>query len=210
MTPNEVIEHVRDIIQDTISPQRYSDAMLVRYVNQTVRRIAMLRPDLFVKRGNDTVSANVSEQVLGISNAARLSRIIRVVNGSALEEVDLAAFTRADRDWTTTTAGIPTKYMRVPQNPLGYFLYPRPSSAISLLVEYVESPTIVTASSQLALPDLYFGSVVDGVVFLVESMDNESINTNRAKLFYESFAASLGTSLRANTYIDSGVLVTNE
>jgi hypothetical protein len=210
MTPNEVVEQVRDIIQDTVATYRYSDAMLVRYVNQVVRRIAMLRPDLFVKRGTFTVVSNVSQQSLTISGAARLAKIIRVDNGSAIEEVDFDHFTRADKDWMQNTAGIPTKYMRIPQNPLGFYLYPRPSSALSLLVEYVASPTIVAASSQLDLPDIYFGTVVDGVVFLVESMDDESVNSQRAKLFYDSFVGSLGTSLRLNSYVDAGRAITNE
>lgn len=210
MTPNDVIEHVRDIVQDTVPTYRYSDAMLVRFVNQVVRRIAMLRPDLFVTRGVFTVASNASEQVLTTSGAARLVKVIRVVNGSAIEEVDLDHFIRADASWIQNSAGIPTKYMRMAQNPLGFYLYPRPSSALSILVEYVASPSIVAASSQLALPDIYFGSVVDGVVFLVESMDNESVNSNRAKLFYDSFVGSLGTSLRLNSYIDTGRAITNE
>ena len=47
MTPSEVIQEVRRLSLDVRQPVRYSDAELLGYVNQTIKRIAVLRPDLF-------------------------------------------------------------------------------------------------------------------------------------------------------------------
>ena len=52
MTPSEVIAEVRRLIQDTREPYRYSDAVLLGFTNQTFKRMAMLRPDLFVVIGD--------------------------------------------------------------------------------------------------------------------------------------------------------------
>jgi hypothetical protein len=47
MTPQDVITEVRRLVQDEESPYRYSDTTLLGYVNQTLKRMAVLRPDLF-------------------------------------------------------------------------------------------------------------------------------------------------------------------
>jgi len=44
---NDVITEARRILQDTLSPQRYSDTVLLGFANQALKRIAVLRPDLF-------------------------------------------------------------------------------------------------------------------------------------------------------------------
>ena len=48
MTPTDVIAQVRVLVQDEREPYRYSDTVLLRFLNQTVKRMAMLRPDLFL------------------------------------------------------------------------------------------------------------------------------------------------------------------
>jgi hypothetical protein len=44
---------------------------------------------------------------------------------------------------------------------------------------------------------------VDGVIFLAESIDNEHVNSGRAKLFQESFVQSLGVSLQSRAITDT-------
>lgn len=60
------------------------------------------------------------------------------------------------------------------------------------------------------LPDAYLGALVDGVVYLAESVDNEHVNSGRAKLFYDSFVNQLGVDMqnREQTDVsDAGVRV---
>ena len=48
MTPQDVIDDVRQLVQDTDSASyRYTDAEMLGFVNQTVKRVIILRPDLF-------------------------------------------------------------------------------------------------------------------------------------------------------------------
>jgi hypothetical protein len=203
MTPSAIIADARILIQDTRSPQRYSDSALLSFVNQTIRRMVMLRPDLFITVGDITPAANVSEQLLP-STAIRLVEIFRVKNGAAIEEVDRDVFDRAYPQWTTDTAGTPTKYIRHPRNPRGYFLYPRPTSSIVLVGEYVDTPpTYAIGDTISVLPAAYYPAIVDGTVYLAESIDNEHVNANRAKLFYDSFTQSLGVALQSRDLIDN-------
>jgi hypothetical protein len=211
MTPNDIIADVRLLIQDTKATFRYSDATLLRFINQTIRRMVMLRPDLFTTVTTVNTTQDVSEQTLP-NTAVRLVEIFRVQGGAAIEEVSREYFDRIYPAWTTDAAGTPTKYMRHPRNPRAYFLYPRPTTGIVLIGEYVVTPpTYILTDTIAVLPDAYFSALVDGVVFLAESIDNEHVNSGRAKLFLDSFVQTLGVDLqsRAVTDVDSSVSTTS-
>jgi hypothetical protein len=91
MTPQDVIDQVRPMVNDVRFPQRYSDTVLLGFVNQTVRRMVGFRPDLFSLTASVPTAAAVSEQQLP-AGAVRLVEIFRVVGGPALEEVDRGQF----------------------------------------------------------------------------------------------------------------------
>ena len=203
MLPSEVITEVRSLIQDTKPTFRYSDAVLLRFVNMTIRRMVILRPDLFTTITDVSTTPDLSEQTLP-ATAVRLVELFRVKNGAALEEVSRDVFDRAYPQWTTDASGTPTKYIRHPRNPRAYFLYPRPTSGIILVGEYVVTPPTYALADPIAvLPDAYFPVLVDGTVFLAESVDDEHVNSGRAKLFLETFTQSLGAGLRTRALTDS-------
>jgi len=203
MTPSLVITEVRRLIQDENAPVRYSDATLLGFVNQTLKRMAMLRPDLFTTVADiPTVSGQVYQAIPAAGS--RLVEIFGVSGGNAIEEVNRDEFDRAYPAWQSDAAGVPTKYMRHTRNPKGFFLYPRPQAGIQLLAEYVVSPPDYTLLQAIITPaDEYFSTIVDGTVFLAESVDNEHVSSGRAKLFYDSFVQSLGVSGQAREITDT-------
>jgi len=203
MTPSLVITEVRRLIQDENAPVRYSDATLLGFVNQTLKRMAMLRPDLFTTVADiPTVSGQVYQAIPAAGS--RLVEIFGVSGGNAIEEVNRDEFDRAYPAWQSDAAGVPTKYMRHTRNPKGFFLYPRPQAGVQLLAEYVVSPPDYTLLQAIITPaDEYFSTIVDGTVFLAESVDNEHVSSGRAKLFYDSFVQSLGVSGQAREITDT-------
>ena len=58
MILNDVITDVRRIIQDTTTTYRYSDTVLLAFANQALKRIAVLRPDLFANVSTITCTQN--------------------------------------------------------------------------------------------------------------------------------------------------------
>jgi hypothetical protein len=203
MTPTEVITEARVLIQDTKVPYRYSDTVLLGFVNQTIRRMVMLRPDLFTTVTDITTTADICEQALP-STAVRLVEIFRVKNSTSIEEVDRDLFDRSYPQWTTDASGTPTKYIRHPRNPRAYFLYPRPTAGTVLVGEYVVTPPVYALADSIAvLPNAYFGALIDGTVYLAESIDNEHVNSGRAKMFYDSFVQTLGVDLQSRTVTDT-------
>ena len=203
MTPSEVITEVRRLTTDTRTPNRLDDSILLGFVNQTLKRMAILRPDLFTAVGDIVTTANAVLQTLP-DGAIRLVELFQVKNGGAIHEVERDMLDRSSPTWTSDPAGVPVNYVRHPRNPYRYFLYPRPQAGIVLIGEYVQTPPTYTINQMVAnLPDAYFPVVVDGTVALAQSIDNEHVLSGRAKLFQDNFVQSLNVGLQSRALTDN-------
>lgn len=203
MTPQDVITEVRRLIQDESAPFRYSDAVLLGYVNQTLKRMAILRPDLFSYIGEIGTVANSVVQSCP-NDSVRLVEIFRVKNGNAITEVSRDTLDQSTPGWVAETAGTPVNYVRHVRNPNRFFLYPPPVGGTILVAEYIQSPPAYTLSQQIDLiSDSYLTTIVDGTVYLAESVDNEHVDSGRAKLFYDSFVQALGVNAQSRVITDT-------
>ena len=204
MTPQEVIGAVRVIISDDnpLMPERFSDADLLGFVNQAVKRAAVVRPDLFITVENVTPTADAVFQTLP-ANVTRIMEIHRVVGGGAIGEVDKETIDRSAPNWTTETSGTPVNWMRHPRNPRRYFLYPPPASGTQITVEYIEVPDDYALGDTIALPDSYKAIMIDLTVALAEGVDNEHVENARAKSYYESAMQSLGADMSQRSVVDN-------
>jgi hypothetical protein len=203
MTPAEVITEVRRIVQDESVPYRYSDAVLLGYVNQTLKRMAVVRPDLFSDIVDIPTAPDTAVQSLP-ADAIRLLDIFQVKGGPAVNEVDRETMNRNYPGWMAEASSVPVNFMRHVKNPDRFFLYPPPVAGTVLVGEYAKSPPDYAVSDTVdLLSDVYFPVVVDGTVFLAESIDNEHVQSGRAKLFYDSFAQMLTTSLQSRKVTDT-------
>ena len=203
MTPAEVITEVRRLVQDQLVPYRYSDTVLLGYVNQSLQRMAILRPDLFTDIVDITTTADAAVQSLP-AEAIRLVDIFQVKNGNAITEVDRETMNRNYPGWMSEASGTPVNFMRHVKNPDRYFLYPRPAAGVVLVGEYAKSPIDYTINASIdVISDTYFPIVVDGTVYLAESIDDEHVQSGRAKLFYDSFVEQLGAGLQSRKLTDT-------
>lgn len=203
MTPTEVITEVRNILQDADTPYRYSDNDLLGYLNQTIKRMVVLRPDLFGEIGDIPTTAGTAVQSLP-TDALRLIDIFQVKGGNAITEVDRETMARYYPDWMNATAGSPVNFMRHVKNAERFFLYPPPASGTVLVGEYSKIPADYALTDTITKPsDAFFPTLVDGVVWLAESADDESINSKRAEFFLQLFTSQLSASLQSRTVTDT-------
>lgn len=203
MTPTDVIAEVRRLVQDTTTPYRYSDTDLLGYVNQTVKRVAILRPDLVGTIGEIPTQADSSVQTLP-SDAIRLVDIFNVKDGNAVTETDRESMDRSYPGWHAEAAGTPVNFMRHVKNPTRFFLYPRPTSGIVLIGEYAQVPPTYSLGSTISvLPDSFLPTLVSGVVYLSQSIDDEHVLSGRAKLFLDSFTQDLAGAFSSRTVTDT-------
>lgn len=203
MTPAEVITEVRNILQDVDTPYRYADADLLKFVNQTIKRMVVIRPDLFGEIGDIPTTAGTAVQSLP-SDALRLIDIFQVKGSNAITEVDRETMARYAPDWMNATAGSPVNFMRHVKNSERFFLYPPPSSGVVLVGEYAKVPSDYALADTITRPsEAFFPTIVDGVVWLAESVDDESINSKRAEFFLQLFTSQLASSLQSRTVTDT-------
>ena len=203
MILNDVIVEARRLIQDNSAPQRYSDAVLLGFANQTLKRMSVLRPDLFAYIGEITCTAGAVIQSPP-SDSIRVIEIFQVKDGSGVTEVDRNSLDQTYPGWMNDTAGPAVNWMRHVRNPNKFFIYPKAPVGQILIGEYAQTPPTYTGSETVALlPDAFFPVVVDGTVFLAESVDNEHVNSNRAQLFQQSFTQALGVSAQARSLTDT-------
>lgn len=203
MTPADVIAEVRRLISDTRTPQRYTDTVLLGFVNQALKRMAMGRPDLFLQLGDVSTTPNTTVQTMP-ADSIRLVEIFSVTGGNTITEVDREVFDQTYPGWRSEAAGTPVNFMRHVRNPNVYFLYPAPTAGVILTAEYAKVPTDYALGDTITAPiDAYFPTLVDGTVYLAESIDDEHVNSGRAKLFFESFTQGMGLSLGSRELTDN-------
>ena len=202
MTPASIIADVRNLAQDTLAPYRYSDAELIGYVNQTLTRMSTLRPDLFTYFGDVSLTADTVEQNLP-ADAQRLIDVFWVKDGNAINEVDREALERAYPTWVADASGTPVNYMRHPRISTRFFVYPKPLAGTVVVAEYAKAPDTYALNDTIDLSDAYYSAMVDGVMFLVSSVDDEHVNSKRAELFMNSFLNSLATNTQSRDLVDS-------
>jgi len=203
VTPNEIITEARSLIQDTKTTFRYSDAVMLGWVNMTLKRTAVLRPDLFGVIGDISTTPNTVLQSTP-ADSLRLIEIFQVKNGDAVTESRRETLDQMYPNWVNEAAGTPVNFMRHVRNPNKFFVYPRPTAGVVLVGEYAQSPATYALNDTVALlPDAYLTSVVEGTVYLSESIDNEHVNSGRAKLFQDAFVQGLGVGLQSRVITDT-------
>jgi hypothetical protein len=203
MTPEQVLTEVRRLIQDTDATRyRYTDTQLLGHMNQVIKRMCHIRPDLFVVYGDIPTQAGKSLQTLP-DGAVRLVEIFHVKNGDTVAETVRETLDESYPGWHSATPGQPTNFVRHIRNPGQFFVSPPPASGVVLVGEYVAAPPSYTLKQIIELSDIYFPTIVDGTVWLAESIDNEHVNSNRADMFKRTFYESLGVTLDSRNITDT-------
>lgn len=203
MTPAEIITQVRVLVNDSKTPYRNSDSTLLGFVNQALKRAALLRPDLFSTI--TTFACAVGEVVqTAPSDCIRFMEVFSVVGGAAVFESNRETMDQNYPSWPADTAATCTTWMRHPRDPLRFFIYPKAPTSQTLNVEYAKVPAVYTATSDsITTPSgAYMTALVDCVIFLVESQDDEHVNSGRAALFYKSFVDLLGATAQNKVITD--------
>lgn len=201
----DVINAARTLLQDTSTNadlRRFSDDVLLGFANQTLKRIALIRPDLFAYLGEITCTADTVVQTAP-ADSLRIMEVFRVKDKNAIRETSRETLDQTYPDWANDPSGDCINWMRHPRNPNRFFIYPKAPTGQILIGEYVKiPPSYGTSTPVTQLSDAYFPTVVDGVVFLAESVDNEHVNSARAKLFLDSFTTQLTDSLASHLLSD--------
>lgn len=214
MQLSEVVAGVRDSVQDTRVPYRYSDLLLVGLINRALRLMVVVRPDLFAFMTDVTPVAGAPVQTAP-PNSVRIMEIFNVSGGNGITEVEREAMDESYPQWKNDPAAAPTNWMRHVRNPNRYFLHPRPIVGIDLFIEYARQPRLYTEADLNDvtpipnggtiddLQDAYLPIVIEGVIYLAESIDNEHVSSGRAQMAQQTFFEALNAGLESREISDT-------
>lgn len=203
MTPSGLIPEIRSLVNDTDAvAYRYDDVFLVQMVNRALKQIALLRPDLFSVFTNLACTANAVLQAAPV-DSIRIMEVMRVVGGNALYESNRETMDQHSPTWPVDAASDAITWMRHPRDPNKFYVYPQSPIGQVLHIEYAQFPPTYASGATIGLSDAYAHVVVDCVVFLIQSIDNEHVASGRAKMFYDSFTQALGIQAQQRVTTDA-------
>lgn len=192
---SSIVASVRDTIQDEdATSYRVPDAKMVRFANDFVRDLALLRPDLFSTIGEITCVANTCLQTAP-SAAFVLMDIFQVKNGRAVYECRRTELEAFNKNWQNDAAGEARHWIRHDKDPLRFFLYPKAPVGQILIGQWAALPAAMTSVNDeipLQVKEIYYPAMHHYMVFRAEAKDDEHVLSNRARLFYEAFVSLVG------------------
>jgi len=200
-TVADIVADVRDEIQDTKVPYRYTDEFIVRKVNQVVRRAALLRPDLFVVVAPFTCVAGSLQTAP--SESIRFMDALANSTGAALKEVSQEVLDMMVPTWEALTPGPAINWMRYPRDPNRFYVYPAATALDTLTVAYARCPPTLSYADVIVMQDVYSPVVTDGTVWLMESIDAEHVESGAAKMRQDSFLSGLSGGLTSRRLTDA-------
>lgn len=204
MTPQDIIPDVRVLVSDTDATEyRYSDADMLRWFNQSVQRISHLRPELFSSFEDFACATNQVVQTLP-ADCIRLMEVLYVVGGSAVHETVFEALTQSVPTYAADAAGPAINWARYPRDARSFVIYPKAPASQTLRVNYAKMPAPYTLSDTVTPAlDNYRSAIIDCMVYLAMSVDDEHVNSNRAQQHYRMFAEALGISGQSAAITDA-------
>lgn len=217
-TAGDIVTRVRNLLNDEDSGNyRWTDAELLRWLNDAQRAIVSLSPDANTVIESVSLASGV-KQSLPVGGV-RLYNVMRNMgtNGSTpgssvsiTEMEDLAAF---DPSWSSTTASNVVKnFMIDERSPLSYYVYPPVSTPCYVELMYSKfAADIASTSDAMTLWDAYHTPLVDFICYRAY-MKESNVSGSRQKAqehksaFVEFFGgkASIDVIESANSAIEGG------
>jgi hypothetical protein len=177
----------RSILNDTDpTAYRYSDADLLQYGNDALDQMVTLVPSLFYVEGEMECVAGAL-QALNFADARALVVIRNIKDGAAIIPANKPTLDLFDPSWISGTAGAAKNWMGVEGDPVRFYLYPPSPNGQTLNIIYIRNPQEYTSSQDTGLPPVYTDAIADYIVYRAESRDDESVVSQRAQAFYQSF-----------------------
>jgi hypothetical protein len=201
-TTSDVIADARRLVQDTVPTYRYDDPFVLAMVNQTLRRMALLRPDLVGYVG--TITCVQGSLQTAPADSIRIIDLLQVVGANNLNEINRESVDLMFSTWQIMTPGVPVNWMRHVRSPNRFLVYPPAIAGTQLVAEYAQSPKNYAIGETIALiPDAYFPCVVDGTIWMLESTDAEHVASGRAEKLQAQFMQLLGMTVQNKPVTDT-------
>jgi len=190
-TAQDVIDRVRDLVQDT-DANRWTDPEMLRWINDGLSATIAINPPAFAERVDLDIVAGAYQQ-LGPTHY----RLLRILAGVTL--VDRDRLDAIDPGWEgSAQSDILFHYTYDEKNPREFYVYP-PASAnvvIQAASVAVHPDEIVTTAQDIPIDPMYLPVMVDYLLFRAYSKHSKAQgNDQRSQAAYARYAQALGVKI---------------
>lgn len=183
MLASVVVGDVRDSLNDP-DKNAWSDPVLIGYLNQALRMLAIPRPDATALNGVLTLAAG-SEQTLP-AGSLRLMSIFCNVDGSnaligpAVRHIERLALDDVMSAWIAATPeAIVHEYWYDERNPTKFWTNPV-TAGTKIRAQYSLTPTVITAlSDTIPVEDAFSAAIQEWMLYLAWRRDDETSPTHQ-------------------------------
>lgn len=222
VTVQSVIDRVQITLQDTTGVRWPAASELILWVNDAQREIALFKPDASATNETITLVDGTKQTIPSTGN--RLLGVVRNMSAASggtgarsIRIVEREVLDAQTPDWHNPTSTgdaahgpVVKHYVYDDSDPRNFYVYPGVSGNAYVEIIYSANPATVTASDNLAVPDIFANAVYNYVLYNCYMKDAEYTGNNqRAGNHYQLFMASvtgksqldLTTSPNANTAV---------
>jgi hypothetical protein len=216
---SDILSRVRDTLQDTTSV-RWTDAELLRYLNDGQREVVNMKPDASALTANVQLSTGTLQTIP--SNGLRLIKITRNMSSAASDAtgkrairiVDVDVINSLEPDWNDPTVtgdathgAVVKHYIFDPDDPKKYYVYPGVSGNAYVEICYSKTPDdLSSTSSNLDIDDIYINAIVNYVLYRAYQKDAEYAgNAQRAGTHYQLFTNIVAVGGNAENAINPNI-----
>ena len=207
ITGANLLLRIEDTLQDTTNV-RWSEAELLRYINDAQREIVNLRPEASADHANVQLSTGTEQAIPDVG--LRLIKVVRnmsAAGGSATGKRTIRIVAREildtlEPDWhdpaVTGDAAHTTvdkHYAFEEDDPRKYYVYPGVSGNAYVEIVFSRTPTdLANTSATLYIDDIYANAVIDYALYRAYMKDAEFAgNQQRASAHYNLFLTSVSS-----------------
>jgi hypothetical protein len=215
ITGANILLRVKDTLQDTTSV-RWTEAELLRYINDAQREIVNLRPDSSADHANVQLATGTEQAIPDVG--LRLIKVVRnmsAAGGSAtgkrsIRIVDREILDSQEPNWHDPTVSgdaahttTVKHYVFDEDDPRKYYVYPGVAGNAYVEIVFSRAPTdLANTSATIYVDDIYANAIIDFVIYRAYMKDAEFAgNQQRAGMHYQLFTSSLGAGGQSQTML---------
>lgn len=181
---SDITGRVRTIVNDTRTEYRNSDTEIFGWIIDCLNTILSARPGVFTK------AASMILQVGPEQTVANITRAVAFAGVEGYPRADLAAMDYFKPGWRTGDEGQIENWGPGNTGPQSFTVFPPSPGNQTVTVLYVETPAPITQlDDPVGIPDNMVAPIVQYCVAMVESKDDEHVNSNRAAQAKAEFVA---------------------
>ena len=213
ITGANILLRVKDTLQDTTSV-RWTEAELLRYINDAQREIVNLRPEASAATANVALVVGTAQTIP--TAGLRLIKVVRNMSAAggsatgkrAIRIVDREILDSQEPNWHDSSVSgdaahstTVKHYVFDEDDPRRFYVYPGASSTSTFIeIVYSTSPTdLANTSATIFVDDIYANAIIDFVLYRAYMKDAEFAgNAQRANNHFQLFANSVGAGAQVN------------